>query len=425
MESLLNLSKDELKAKLEEVRKEYAEFKAKKLSLNMARGKPSPKQTELSYEMLNILDEKTNFNIDGMDARNYGLFDGISKMKEFFAKLLGVQKQDVFVGGNSSLTLMFDTITCFYTHGVAGCLPWSKQGKIKFLCPVPGYDRHFGITGFYGFEIIPIKLNSDGPDMDEIENLVENDEQIKGIWCVPKYSNPAGITYSDEVVKRFAALKPKAKDFRIFWDNAYCVHDLTEHQEKLLNIMDECKKQGNEDLPILFTSTSKITFPGAGVAALAASENNMKEIKGRYKYQVISFDKLNQLRHALFFEKNDIYEHMQKHAKILAPKFEIVKNALKEELGPLNIASWSNPNGGYFISVDVYSGTAKKVVELCKQAGLTLTSAGATYPNGNDPDDKNIRIAPSFPEYDELKLAMKLFCICVKLAAIEKIMKNK
>ncbi len=421
MKKFTELSKKELldiKSQLEFLYKKYAD---KGLSLNMARGKPSVEQVELSHEMLNILDKNTDYFIDDMDVRNYGIFDGISSMKKFFSQLLDVSADCVFVGGNSSLSLMFDTINCFYTHGVAECTPWCKQENIKFLCPVPGYDRHFAISEYYGFEMIPIPMNDEGPDMNKVRDFVERDSSVKGIWCVPKYSNPSGITYSDKVVKEFSMLNPAADDFRIFWDNAYCVHSL-EEDNNLLSIMEECKKQENENLPILFTSTSKMTFPGAGVAAIAASALNMKTIKENYKYKIISFDKLNQLRHSLFFQKNDITSHMKKHANILKPKFDIVTKTLERELSSLGIAKWKKSKGGYFVSIDVFKQTAKKVVQLCKDAGLVLTPAGATYPYGNDPEDTNIRLAPSFPNCDELQTAMDLFCVCVKLAAIDKLL---
>ena len=309
------------------------------------------------------------------------------------------------------------------THGVMGCTPWCKLDKVKFLCPVPGYDRHFGITQYYGFELIPIPMDDNGPDMDMVERLVSEDDSIKGIWCVPKYSNPAGTTYSDEVVKRFAALKPAAKDFRIMWDNAYCIHEISDTPDVLLNIMDECKKTGNEDLPILFCSTSKITFPGAGVAAMAASENNLKVLREKYNYEIISYDKLNMLRHVRFFKDYDgVLKHMEKHKSVLKPKFEIVLDTLDKELAPSDIASWKKPHGGYFVSVDVFEGTAKRTVALCKEAGVVLTGAGATYPLGIDPKDSNIRIAPTFPPNHELEVAMDVFCICARLAACEKIL---
>ncbi len=420
--SYLSMPKDELKKEKESLLKKYEEYKGKGLSLNMARGKPSPEQLDLSQPLLDSLKSTDSYlSADGTDCRNYGGFDGIVECKHLFADILGTSADNVFVGGNSSLNMMFDTISCFMTASVYDdTLPWHDVKDRKFLCPVPGYDRHFGVTGYFGFEMIPVPMNEDGPDMDIVEKLVSEDESIKGIWCVPKYSNPTGITYSDEVVKRFAALKPAAKDFRIMWDNAYAIHDVTDTPDKLLNIIDECKKTGNEDLPILFCSTSKITFSGAGVAALAASAHNMSVLKKRLTFATIGYDKLNMLRHSRFFKNYDgICEHMQKHKKLLAPKFDTVISKLNSELKSSEIASWTNPNGGYFVSVNVYKGTAKRVVELCKQAGVVLTGAGATYPYGNDPDDSNIRIAPSFPSVDELAQAMDIFCVCAKLAALE------
>lgn len=417
-------SKEALNSEKEALIKEYEEYKSKGLSLNMARGKPSPEQLELSMPMLDSMHSAVSCeSADGVDCRNYGELDGILECKHLFADIMDVDYESVFVGGNSSLNMMFDTITAFMTGSpYDDCEPWINIPDRKFLCPVPGYDRHFGITGYYGFEMIPIPINSDGPDMDMVEKLIADDSSIKGIWCVPKYSNPTGITYSDEVVKRFAALKPAAKDFRIIWDNAYAIHDVTDTPDTLLNLMDECKKAGNEDLPIIFTSTSKITFSGSGVAAMAASKLNMDFLKNRYKFATIGYDKINMLRHAKFFGNFEgLIGHMKKHKAILAPKFETVLEKLSSNFNDNKIAQWTNPNGGYFVSVDVYPGTAKRVVELCKDAGVVLTGAGATYPNSFDPDDKNIRIAPSFPSVEELSLAMDIFCVCVKLAAIEKL----
>ena len=421
----LDLSKQELEKEYGNLVKRFEEIKGMGLNLNMARGKPGKEQLDLSLPMLDTINSKSDFiGEDKMDCRNYGLLNGITECRKLFADILGVDAENVIVGGSSSLNMMFDTISCFMTApAVEGCKPWYEVKNRKFLCPVPGYDRHFGITQYYGFELIPIPMDDNGPDMDMVERLVSEDDSIKGIWCVPKYSNPAGITYSDEVVKRFAALKPAAKDFRIMWDNAYCVHDVTDTPDELLSLMAECRKTGNVDLPIMFTSTSKITFPGSGVAAMAASDNNMKVIKNRYQYQVISYDKMNMLRHARFFgDLNGVKEHMKLHKAVLKPKFEIVLNALESQLKETGTADWTNPNGGYFVSVDVLEGTAKEVVRLCKEAGVVLTGAGATYPYGKDPKDSNIRIAPSFPPNDELKEAMDVFCICAKLAACAKIL---
>lgn len=421
-----------LNAKREELEKEYAllsnEFENVKglgLNLNMARGKPGKEQLDLSNGLLDVINSNSDFvGADGMDCRNYGVLEGIAECRKLFGDILGVDSKNVMVGGSSSLNMMFDTISCMMTKPVAeGCKPWYEVKDRKFLCPVPGYDRHFSITEYYGFEMINVPMTENGPDMDVVEELVSKDESIKGIWCVPKYSNPQGITYSDETVRRFAALKPAAKDFRIMWDNAYCIHDITDTPDELLNLYDECKKNGSEDMPIMFCSTSKITFPGAGVAAMAASENNMKLFMERYNFEVISYDKLNMLRHVRFFKNLDgVMEHMQKHKAILKPKFEIVLKHLESELKPTGIGEWTNPNGGYFVSIDVLGGTAKRVVELCKQAGVVMTGAGATYPLGKDPEDKNIRIAPTFPPNSELETAMEVFCICTKLAACEKLL---
>lgn len=423
----LNCGREELEKEYAALTKEYEDVKGKGLKLNMARGKPGKEQLDLSLGLLDVLNSKSDFvGADGMDCRNYGVLEGIDECRKLFGDILGVDPKYVMVGGSSSLNMMFDTISCLMTKPIAeGCKPWYEVKNRKFLCPVPGYDRHFGITEYYGFEMIPVPMTENGPDMDVVESLVESDDSIKGIWCVPKYSNPQGITYSDETVKRFAALKPAAKDFRIMWDNAYCIHDINDTPDELLNIFDECKKNGTEDMPILFCSTSKITFPGAGVAAMAASDNNMKVFKERYNYEVISYDKLNMLRHVRYFNDFDgIMEHMQKHKAVLKPKFEIVLNSLDSNLKPVGIGEWTNPNGGYFVSIDVLTGTAKRVVQLCKEAGVVLTGAGATYPYGKDPEDKNIRIAPTFPPNDELRTAMDVFCICTKLAACEKLLKK-
>ena len=423
----LNCGKEELEKEYAALAKEYEDVKGKGLKLNMARGKPGKEQLDLSLGLLDVLNSKSDFvGTDGMDCRNYGVLEGIDECRKLFGDILGVDSEYVMVGGSSSLNMMFDTISCMMTKSIVeGCKPWYEVKNRKFLCPVPGYDRHFGITEYYGFEMIPVPMTENGPDMDVVEKLVESDDSIKGIWCVPKYSNPQGITYSDETVKRFAALKPAAKDFRIMWDNAYCIHDINDTPDELLNLFDECKKNGTEDMPILFCSTSKITFPGAGVAAMAASENNMKVFKERYNYEVISYDKLNMLRHVRYFKDFDgVMEHMQKHKAVLRPKFDIVLKALESNLKPVGIGEWTNPNGGYFVSIDVLSGTAKRVVQLCKEAGVVLTGAGATYPYGKDPDDKNIRIAPTFPPNDELRTAMDVFCICTKLAACEKLLEK-
>lgn len=415
------MSSAELKTECEKLSKEYENIKALNLSLNMSRGVPCSEQLEISRSMLDIINSNVEcVTIDGQDCRNYGIMDGIPSCKKLMADVMGVTPDMVMVGGNSSLNMMFDTISCFMTASPAkGCAPWYEVKNRKFLCPVPGYDRHFGITEYFGFEMITVPMTENGPDMDVVEELVK-DESVKGIWCVPKYSNPQGITYSDETVKRFAALKPAAKDFKIMWDNAYVIHDLTDEEVPLLNIFDECEKTGNVDLPIEFCSTSKITFPGSGVAAMASSKNNMEIIKNKYKFQTIGFDKINMLRHVRFFGDLDgMKAHMKKHKDILKPRFDLVVEKLKKELEPCGIVSFEVPKGGYFVSVDVMDGTAKKVVSMCKDAGVILTGAGATYPYGNDPKDSNIRIAPTAPSVEDLSKAMDVFTVCAKLSAVE------
>ena len=419
--NLQNIGKEKLIERLDALKNEYNAFKALGLKLDMSRGKPGADQLDLTNELVNP-DYLGNYKAsNGFDVRNYGILDGIPECKALFSEILDVPAENVIVFGNASLTIMYDYIAQCMLFG-AGDKPWSKLDKVKFLCPVPGYDRHFSILEHFGIEMINIPTDENGPDMDMIEELVK-DEAVKGAFSVPMYSNPSGITYSDEVVRRFAALKPAAKDFRVIWDNAYCVHHVNETTDKLLNIFEACKEFGTEDNFIEVTSTSKISFPGAGVAALAASSNNIAAIKSRMTVQTIGYDKINQLRHANFFKnKAGIDAHMLKHAAILKPKFEAVLTAFNEKLAGKGIASWTNPNGGYFISLDVYEGCAKRTVALCKEAGVTLTGAGATFPYGNDPLDKNIRIAPTFPSRDELCKAVEILCVCVELAAIEKIL---
>lgn len=424
MSSYFNMTEEELIQEEKLLQNEFEKYKAMNLKLDMSRGKPGSEQLDLSAGLLDIVHSSSECKTrDGLDCRNYGLLDGIPSIKELFSQMLEVKQSEIMVGGNSSLNMMFDTIACMVNHGIGGCEPWIKQDKIKFLCPVPGYDRHFGITQYFGIQMINIPMTSTGPEMDVVEKLVSSDPTIKGIWCVPKYSNPQGITYSDETVKRFANLKPAAKDFRIMWDNAYCIHDISDTPEHLLGIMDECRKAGNEDLPILFCSTSKITFPGSGVAAMAASEANMKVFKERYTYQTIGHDKINMLRHMLFFKDLDgVKAHMEKHKQVLAPRFNCVVEHLQKQLAGKDIARWTTPNGGYFVSVDVLRGTAKKVVALCKELGVVLTGAGATYPYGMDPNDSNIRVAPTFPPIEELDVAMDIFCLCARLAAVQNLL---
>ena len=416
------MSREQLLAELSALNEKYEAVKAKGLKLDMSRGKPGADQLSLTENVLSAVTKNEEcFAENGFDCRNYGELDGIPEAKKLFAEILGVQSENVIIGGSSSLNLMYDEITRAMLFGVyGGEKPWGAQGKIKFLCPVPGYDRHFGICELMGIEMINIPMSEDGPDMELVEKYVSADESVKGIWCVPKYSNPGGCIYSDEVVKRLACLKPKAKDFRIFWDNAYIVHDLYGYKP-LANIFELAKEAGNEDIVVMFTSTSKISFAGAGVSAMAASVNNVNKTKKAMGIQTIGFDKLNQLRHAKCFKTaDDVIEHMEKHAKILRPKFEAVLDAFEKELAPLGIASWSKPLGGYFISLDVTRGCAKRVYELAKAAGVTLTPAGAPFPYGIDPEDKNLRIAPSFPPVFELEAAVEILCLCVKIAAAEK-----
>lgn len=420
------MNKEQLAGEKAALDKKYEEFKNKGLKLTMARGIPAPEQLDLSMEMLNTPLTDT-MSESGNDCRSYGVLDGIPEAKKLFAEILDVQPENIIVGGNSSLQLMYDTISRAMLLGVLGSeKPWCKYDKVKFLCPAPGYDRHFGICESLGIEMITVPYKEDGPDMDEVERLVASDETIKGIWCVPMYSNPTGISYSDEVVRRFANLKPAAKDFRIFWDNAYCVHHLSDDgQAHLLNIIDECRKAGNPDMVFEFTSTSKISFPGSGIAVICASKDNIEFIKKQMGKQTIGFDKLNQLRHVRFFKnRKGIEEQMRRHADIIRPKFEAVLRTLETELKPLGIATWTDPRGGYFISFNGMDGTAKRIVALAKEAGVTMTNAGATYPYGNDPHDSNIRIAPTYPSIDELQTAMDLFCVCVRLASVEKLLEK-
>lgn len=425
MKKYTEMSRDELltvKAALEE---EYKTMEAKGLSLNMARGKPGKAQLELAMPMLDALNSSSDMNtILGNDTRNYGDLDGIGECRSFIADMMEVKKDNVIVCGNSSLNIMYDTIARSMSFGVNGSTPWCKLDKVKFLCPVPGYDRHFKITELFGIEMINIPLSEDGPDMDMVEKYVNEDPAVKGIWCVPKYSNPTGISYSDETVKRFANLKPAAEDFRIYWDNAYCIHHLyDDKQDTILNILTECEKAGNPDMVYIFASTSKISFPGSGVAAIASSVNNIENILKLMTVQTIGHDKINQLRHVRFFKDIDgLKAHMKKHADILRPKFEAVLSTLESDLGELGIGSWIAPRGGYFISFDAMPGCAKAIVEKCKNLGVVLTGAGATYPYGKDPLDSNIRIAPSFPSPEEMEMASKVFVLCVKLASVEKLL---
>ena len=420
---LSEMNKEQLLNFKGEVEQAYNDFKAKGLCLNMARGNPCKEQLELSVDMLKTFDDNNFLTEDGTDVRNYGVLDGIPEAKKLFSDMLGVAMDEVIVFGNSSLNAMYWSIQTAFNKGILGSTPWSKLDKVKFLCPVPGYDRHFKVTEFFGIEMINVPMTPTGPDMDMVEKLVAEDELIKGIWCVPQYSNPDGICYSDETVKRFANLKTAAKDFRIFWDNAYCIHHLTDNPKYILNILDEAKKAGNENIVYIFGSTSKVTFPGAGVAAMGASKENIDELKKYLGISIIGHDKVNQLRHVKFFGTyENMVEHMKKHAAIIAPKFKLVCDTLKAEIAPLGIGEWTEPQGGYFVSFNALNGCAKRVVKLCADAGATLTGAGATFPYGIDKDDRNIRIAPTYPSMEDLAKALELFVISVKLASAEKLL---
>lgn len=423
-----DMSKEELLALKESLNKEYAEAKSKGLALDMSRGKPSAKQLDVSLGLLDTINSSSDLKaLDGTDCRNYGVLDGIPEAKKLMADMMGTTPDHVIVYGNASLNIMYDQISRAYTHGILGNTPWCKLDKVKFLCPVPGYDRHFAITERFGIEMINIPMSESGPDMGMVEEYVSKDASVKGIWCVPKYSNPQGYTYSEETVKRMAALKPAAEDFRIFCDNAYVIHDLyDDNKDEIADIISECEKAGNPDMVFEFASTSKVSFPGSGIAALATSANNIADIKKQLTIQTIGHDKLNQLRHVRFFKDiNGLKEHMRKHAEFMRPKFEAVESVLEEELGGLGIGSWTEPKGGYFISFEAMDGCAKAIVAKCKEAGVKLTGAGATFPYGKDPKDSNIRIAPSFPTPEEMKQAADLFVLCVKLVSVEKLLENK
>ena len=424
MKSFQEMSKEELLKERESLEAAYHDYEVKGLSLNMARGKPATNQLDLANPMLDVLNSKSDFKTADGDVRNYGVIAGITEAREFMAQIMGCDAGEVIIGGNASLTLMYDMVCRSYTHGVMGNTPWCKLDKVKFLCPVPGYDRHFTITEHFGIEMINIPMTENGPDMDMVEEYVNNDSAVKGIWCVPKYSNPLGVTYSDETVKRFAALKPAAKDFRIYWDNAYAEHHLyKDNQDQLLNIMEECKKAGNEDMVYQFVSTSKMSMAGSGISAVAASKNNIESLLKLMNAQMISFDKVNQLRHVRFFKDvNGLREHMMKQADILRPKFEMLLNLFEKELKGCGAGSWTTPKGGYFITYFTEDGCAKRVIELCKNAGMVMTGAGAPFPYKKDPKDNTIRIAPSLPPIEELEVAGALFVVCVKLATVEKLL---
>ncbi len=415
------MSREALEAEKARLDKEYASIKNMGLKLDMSRGKPSIEQLNLSDDILHTLVGGKDCIDDSTDTRNYGMLFGLPSARKLFADLMGVETENVFLGGGASLQLMFDTVARAELFGVLpGMTPWSKLDKVKFLCPAPGYDRHFTICETFGIEMIPVAINENGPDMDEVERLVSSDESIKGIWCVPKHSNPTGAVYSDETVRRFASLRPAAKDFRIFWDNAYVVHDIYDNAPALLNIFDAVKGTENEDIVYMYASTSKITYAGGGISAFITSKNNMDYAKKFLGAQIISHDKVNQLRHVKFFgDANGLLAHMKKHAEILRPRFDAVLDTFAKELDGLGIANWTRPTGGYFISLDVTAGSAKRVYELCREAGVTLTNVGATYPYGKDPHDANLRIAPSYPSLDEIQKAAEVLALCVKLACAE------
>ncbi len=427
MRAYQELSKEELLALKAELEKKYEDAKGKGLKLDMSRGKPSVAQLDMGMDIFDVLNSQSDLtSMEGVDVRNYGVLDGLMEAKQMMADIMGTKAENIIVYGNASLNVMYDAVSSAMTHGVMGCTPWCRLDKVKFLCPVPGYDRHFAITQHFSIEMITVPMTPQGPDMDLVEELVSGDDSVKGIWCVPKYSNPQGYTYSNETVRRFANLKPAAKDFRIFWDNAYAVHHLyeeEERQESIPDILSECEKAGNPDMVYEFASTSKISFSGAGVAAIATSRGNLECIKKTLTIQTIGHDKINQLRHVRYFKDFEgIKEHMRKHAALMRPKFEAVLKVLEEELAGTGIGEWTRPGGGYFISFESLEGCAKAIVARCKEAGVVLTGAGATYPYGKDPRDSNIRIAPTFPTAEELSQATDLFVLCVKLVSVEKLL---
>lgn len=427
MRKYQEMTKSELLKEKEQLERRYKEIREIGLQLNMARGKPSAEQLELSMDILDVIGKEDSLLAeDGTDCRNYGVMDGLPEAKRLVADMVDCKPENLIIYGNSSLNIMYDQVARAELFGVCGNTPWSQLDKVKFLCPVPGYDRHFKITESFGIEMINIPMTADGPDMDLVEKYVNNDEAVKGIWCVPKYSNPQGVVYSDETVRRFANLQPKAKDFRIFWDNAYVVHHLYEDkQAKILNILEECAKAGNPDMVYEFCSTSKVTFPGAGIAALATSENNLADIKKRLTVQTIGHDKINQLRHVRYFKNIDgIKAHMAKQADIIRPKFEMLIDMLNKEIKPLGIGQWINPVGGYFVCFESLEGCAKDIISKCKEAGVTMTGAGAPFPYGKDPKDSTIRIAPTYPSMEELRQAAEVFVVCVKLSSVEKLLQT-
>lgn len=422
MKQLTEWTKPELLAFKEDVQKQFDALKGLGLKLDMSRGKPSSAQVDLSNDLFKMpLDG--NYKMDGIDARNYGNLEGLPSARAYFADLLGTKAEEIFVGGNASLTLMYDVIAKAYTHGLLHSkTPWAKLDRVKFLCPSPGYDRHFKICETFGMEMIVIPMTEQGPDMDAVEKAVQ-DPQVKGMWCVPKYSNPDGIVYSDATVRRIAHLRPAAEDFVLMWDNAYCVHEFDGEFVPFLDILTECRDAGNPDMPFEFASTSKVTFPGGGISCFACSVENMTYMKKLIGMQSISYDKINQLRHVLYLkDRATTLEHMKKHAAFMKPKFDVVLEKLDEEIAPLGIATWHRPVGGYFVSLNTMPGCAKRTNALAREAGVNMTGAGATYPYGKDPKDENLRIAPSYPPLEELKSAMDVFCTCLKLATVEKLL---
>ncbi len=427
MKTYQEMSRQELEELQSKLAGQFEEAKGMGLKLDMSRGKPATNQLDIVMPMMDTLNSGSSLRTEeGTDCRNYGVMDGIPEAKRLLAEMIGTKPERMIVNGNSSLSLMFDAVCHSVTHGVCGSTPWCKLDKVKFLCPSPGYDRHFKVTEYFGIEMIIIPMTEDGPDMDLVEKYVNEDESVKGIWCVPKYSNPQGYTYSDETVRRFAALKPAAEDFRVYWDNAYCIHDLyADRSGELLEIFSECEKTGNEDLVFEFCSTSKISFAGAGISGMAASEKNLKWFKSSITIQTIGPDKVNQLRHVRYYKDlAGLKAQMSKHSELIRPKFELVEEMLEKELSGLGIGTWTKPLGGYFISFDAMEGCAKAIVEKCKEGGMVLTGAGATYPYGKDPKDSNIRIAPSYPSLEEMKSATKLFILCVKLVSIGKLLEQ-
>ena len=425
MKKYQEMTREELLQEKTELEAEFAKIKEMGLNLDMSRGKPGSDQLDLAMPMLDVLTSKEVIESEnGTDLRNYGIVDGIPEAKKLVADMVGVKPEQVIVYGNSSLNIMYDQVARAEMFGICGNTPWSKLEKVKFLCPVPGYDRHFAITEDFGIEMINIPMTADGPDMDMVEQYVNNDEAVKGIWCIPKYSNPEGVVYSDETVKRFAALKPAAKDFRIFWDNAYAVHHLYEDQQaEILNILELCEQAGNPDMVFEFCSTSKVSFPGAGIAAIATSEANIADIKKRLTIQTIGHDKINQLRHVKYFkDMNGVKEHMMKHAAIIRPKFEMLDELLTREVAARGIGSWMKPLGGYFISFNALEGCAKEIVAKCREAGVTMTGAGSPFPYKKDPKDSVIRIAPTYPSVEELEKAAEVFIIVTRLVSVTKLL---